>query len=888
MKPIYAFFRRENEPVYSVGKFEHLGFYEVEVYHLPSSASSSSSFATDALTMDLLSTPYKEAYGTRTALQSFMRRWDGASTHCYKRYTTICQSSGYGKTRTIFELKDDIPTIYFCLRRDGQSGIPPRNEAANMLLQFGDLADKFNNPDAVYDCFFDLVIGKIAEMFYEREFNNNREFYQKVFQDTSTKQSTSSFWPSIGETLKTLCDWQLKKPDTTKSNFKFRRQYLLPLELDIILFVFDEAREMLNIKHNIDVQANESKRSKGKAEERTMFKCVRSYFDVQFKPFAIFMDTSSRISNFHPHLVNDTSRRRTEGPSSRLLPCFHWIPSIGLLTLPTNFNNENMWLQVSPPPPQEMTVTESQIRSKTKKAEESTNEIVLRVNVFFLAHLSRAMFASMLYSYRKDVNLRVDLWPNVMQLAKKKLFPAGHNGNIQLRNKQICMAVRFTLLPALHSSARETLVESHMATLLQQDNTEGVAVSTSGVDISANEEDRSMLDIAYVAEPVLGVAACSQMISSGLPLRDYLDSLVLKRKAAELGVLYPQGDVGEFAAAVVLSQCFDLVVKQHFQPQQQYHEDQQHREEQQQRDKSISFRLLFRFAALPISAVDYFAKLLGEIHNPDQLRQKYPLLNNYFMGFTQFIKTDRPISQALLLNALHRRVAFLCRQHEAAIDIVIPMVRCDGDMALMLPSAFEEESGEESCPFTSSKTVKEEDMTAIVCQVKNYHGTTTISPTSRNAMFTAMEETAENIVGTTTKHLSISILFNVGDSCTNEDRRKDTTLLESNNAEIMRIYIPTLLQKFLPFLEEADVDVLQELVSPMTKKYCDVVKTTCACDADSAWKIYNNTIPLTLSLPPGIKEGNEQEEEEEEEEEDKTERLSQKKRTKPSSNSSCK
>eukprot|EP00981_Chlorochromonas_danica_P012041 scaffold4392_cov187-Ochromonas_danica.AAC.10 len=777
---------------------------------------------------------------------------------CCGKYATICQSSGYGKTRTIFELKDNILTIYFCLRWDNQSGIPRRNAAADKLPQCMRLAAKFGNPDAVYECFFDLVIGKVVKMFDEWEFNNNnnKALYQKVFQVTSTEEeSTSSFWSSIGATLKIHCaDQQAKHLDKhhwweSPPQFEFKQEKaVLPEKLDIILFAFDEAREMLNIKHNIDVQAERDKRI---VEERTMFECVRSYFKVESKPFAIFVDTSTRIWNFNPRRLleqHDASRRGTDGTSLRLLPCFHWVPSIGLVTLPADFNHETMWLEVSPPPPpqEEMAVADSKTGRRSERKAESLKTIVLRVNIFFLAHLSRAMFADMI-SFQSH---HIDRWLTIVQLAREKLFSV-HYGNVQLRNKQICMAVRFMLLPAtLNSSARETLVGWHMATLLQHDGD----ISTTNNDDGGGS--RTVLDIAYVPEPVLAVAACAQMISSRLPLRDYLDLVVHKRNATELGVLYSQGDAEEFAAAVVLSQCFDLVVKRNFLLQDRYHQ-QRLLKGQEQQPEYFSVQL-YKFAALPISAVDYFAMLFGEIDNPDQLRrlrQKYPLLDNYFMGFTQFIKTNRPISQALLLDAFHRRVAFVCRQNEVAIDIVIPMARCNGDVALMLPSAFEKENGGvAACPLTP-RTVKEDDMTAIICQVKNCHRTT-ISKTLRNAMFSEMEENTAKTI--TAEHLSISILFNVGDACADNDRRKDSTLVESNNAENIRIYIPVLSQKFLPFLEKADVDVLRKLVAPLTKKYCDAVEEVCACNDSTAWKLYNNTIPLALSLPPGVDEEREE------------------------------
>ncbi len=59
--------------------------------------------------------------------------WNNNTNH-YVPYSTIFQSSGYGKSRLIKEVAKKIPTVYLCLR-DTSTGYLPRTSADTDLFE---------------------------------------------------------------------------------------------------------------------------------------------------------------------------------------------------------------------------------------------------------------------------------------------------------------------------------------------------------------------------------------------------------------------------------------------------------------------------------------------------------------------------------------------------------------------------------------------------------------------------------------------------------------------------------------------------------------------------------------------------------------------------------
>jgi hypothetical protein len=100
-----------------------------------------------------------------------------------------------------------------------------------------------------------------------------------------------------------------------------------------ILFVFDEAREMLEIKM---VEENKS-----------LFNVIhRCFFHSNLYTkgcFALMLDTFSTMTNFQPKIDYDPSRRDIPPESTKLFPSYIWITSLSMISLPAQYDRGSMW-----------------------------------------------------------------------------------------------------------------------------------------------------------------------------------------------------------------------------------------------------------------------------------------------------------------------------------------------------------------------------------------------------------------------------------------------------------------------------------------------------------------------------------------------------------------
>nr|XP_012560319.2 uncharacterized protein LOC105846289 [Hydra vulgaris] len=58
--------------------------------------------------------------------------WEQKCCQFYAPISILCQSSGYGKTKIMFEIAKKYPTIFICLRKK-KSGFPYRSSLANIF-----------------------------------------------------------------------------------------------------------------------------------------------------------------------------------------------------------------------------------------------------------------------------------------------------------------------------------------------------------------------------------------------------------------------------------------------------------------------------------------------------------------------------------------------------------------------------------------------------------------------------------------------------------------------------------------------------------------------------------------------------------------------------------
>ncbi|CAG8464774.1 6655_t:CDS:2 [Diversispora eburnea] len=222
------------------------------------------------------------------------KTWNNNTNH-YVPYTTIFQSSGYGKSRLIKEVAKQIPTIYLCLRDITSTGYPPRTSAGadlfervNKDLKEGEEWRFLYILQAIIECFNEELItcGCNTQKFWDKQMDAS--FCEKVW----TKiQGRSKNWRNILESeVNNKCDFITK--NNPSDNVRF-------------LFCIDEARALISPSkgHNI---------SPYRLFRRALRKVKWNGF------FTLLLGTLSRISNFVPPKSLDPSHRDIDDLSLEL------------------------------------------------------------------------------------------------------------------------------------------------------------------------------------------------------------------------------------------------------------------------------------------------------------------------------------------------------------------------------------------------------------------------------------------------------------------------------------------------------------------------------------------------------------------------------------------
>lgn len=158
-----------------------------------------------------------------------LRREDPKKPFFYSPYTTICQSSGYGKSRTIELMAKDSSKFYIhycCFRETMHSGFPRKSVYADKLMS----ASTWRDAEHIVKVYLSALLNSITpeldtEEFYNRfsRMSDESEKYQKELND-KISIGASVNWPQ-----------RLPKP---------------------LLVVFDEAKILIDRTFNVQNQTN--------------------------------------------------------------------------------------------------------------------------------------------------------------------------------------------------------------------------------------------------------------------------------------------------------------------------------------------------------------------------------------------------------------------------------------------------------------------------------------------------------------------------------------------------------------------------------------------------------------------------------------------------------
>lgn len=197
-------------------------------------------------------------------IKSLIKKFD---SKYYGLFTTLCQSSGFGKTRACEALVDEnIYVVYCCLRKQSSTGYPPRSFMAD-FLQFPQTDEE--TLIRKYKCYLNMYIDIVSS-----EKIGCRDFFQKY-----SHNNKEILLNSIENKLK------LTERNTLLSVY---------LGSEPLVFIFDESSTLLD---------------SNSTDESSYFILRRVLSELQGNVLVLFLDTFTNLREYHPQKSADPSAR---------------------------------------------------------------------------------------------------------------------------------------------------------------------------------------------------------------------------------------------------------------------------------------------------------------------------------------------------------------------------------------------------------------------------------------------------------------------------------------------------------------------------------------------------------------------------------------------------
>jgi hypothetical protein len=226
-----------------------------------------------------LEATFKDPHNAFPLLQRFIKEcwldFKKRSDKYLAPYTSLVQSSGYGKTRLAVEWTRRFPgeSAYICLRLNHESGYPPGTPLAQKLLQQA-LDASPEHP---------LIVERLRKVLCA---------IRVVFSSISDKEKnlwdaekSSPLWDKVDQTVQNMTDVPQQCSDQNM----------------FVLFL-DEANNLANL----------SERQEFKGKDAWMpFRLFRRALDSS-GVFCVMLGTNSKLTNFHPTRDHDDSARNLD------------------------------------------------------------------------------------------------------------------------------------------------------------------------------------------------------------------------------------------------------------------------------------------------------------------------------------------------------------------------------------------------------------------------------------------------------------------------------------------------------------------------------------------------------------------------------------------------
>jgi hypothetical protein len=624
---------------------------------------------------------------TVSALRDYMKSYTIKKGDWVAPYTSIVTSSMMGKSRHMKEVANHLPSVYICLRNDNRSyGYPHRSPGIVEWLSTGAAGILKQPVSEYYFCFSTLkwsafILSTIRILtgwisngeFFESLGMSNRtdemfefRWFWQFFGEPPDKSKLVKFWSEVQEATALMLRqhpsglaahsyFQKRHVDDVKIAFRelwkcFGNEHMDP-QLPLIL-IFDEARTLCDHEAYNGVRIYEEHTinfrepvtfPKPAHAQPTPFRSFSNfyalrralrYFSATTKDipqiFAVFTDTTSRITNFQPTSSTDPSMRV---PS---------LPEVGKKQFPPIFvfSSVDVYSRVLNKPmcvsnPDEIADPERLLKfgragwyatyshgNASHKAERNSTNAVLN------------MATSKLICAPYNLEVNPFLAP----------FPLSPSNLIKLL---AIIAPRLALTIGAYTLESSELIASHLAILTRTD------------------DERHFFRMVYPSEPL--VAEVSAQLTHDNGWGHPLSALVHYVK----GGIVCAGFKGELVTKIVCLMAMDKALSSIDTP-----------EDQWTFSRPVLVSQFLNHLIVPLHNHSTFCEGLHGVRDPDHViggtlnvddKKLQSFLGGYVF-FNHFIRVEVNLSYPMLVHAWNRGAAIMCMTNTKGIDYVIPVM----------------------------------------------------------------------------------------------------------------------------------------------------------------------------------------------------------------------
>lgn len=488
----------------------------------------------------------------------------------YSPYFTLCQSSGYGKTRLIMEFtrrfKDEYSVVYICLRREKSEGWP--RERSKIIV---DLILR-HQKDSSSENFWKVLISAVAKVVRDIEdfdkldlafsIKHQTTFWSRVLdeyeqqlkrQGEEKKSGDSSEVSKMGKEESLSSDQTAAgdEPRNKKTQgTKFANASTEGAKRKPILLVFDEASTLLSGEPRTAGQGGQEIKVEG-GLFLDLRRALASNF-IAHHVMAILLDTNSSLYNFQPIQKLDPSSRAVGG--CKLLPPFYAMPPLLRVTSAAIESSNG--------------VPDDKYQMEIQYSSSSHNDVLARELSIIYKPLDQLMLSRPLFA-SCALDILQQKPHDEESLSDPREFLKEIGKYVHFASSKLTMINNKSILSPERDLLDETMVLAILSPRCYLESTSLVAKSNlmkqhMGTCYWVND-DRSSISVRYPSEPALvagSMLAVNHYFQS--PGRTYADlfasfsSLVVAKC-----ILYSPsgvGEMGELLAQLVLCQAHDTAV----------------------------------------------------------------------------------------------------------------------------------------------------------------------------------------------------------------------------------------------------------------------------------------------------------------------------------------